>query len=301
MFQKFSRPVLKFIFVSLVLHMVVVLSLAIFENLPPKAKTEEIEISVIESPPKQQTESSPEKQQIVEQKEQLNDEVPEDSKFLSAFNQRVAKETRAQKTGAFTNLAEQGTPQSGDPTPQKEKPEKAKRGELPDLAALRPKFNPQPLGQENNGPNGRPSQTDDYIKDVDVGIQTLLSTNEFVYFSYYNRIKEQLRQHWEPSVRQRVKMIYKQGRSVASAKDLITQVQITLNKDGALVKVEVLNQSGIQALDEAAIEAFKEASPFPNPPQGMIESDGTVRLRWDFILEASMQIFDMKHYASLAP
>jgi len=47
----------------------------------------------------------------------------------------------------------------------------------------------------------------------------------------------------------------------------------------------VIGDSGIQDLDDAAIEAFKAAAPFPNPPKGVVENDGTVQIRWDFVLE----------------
>jgi protein TonB len=121
---------------------------------------------------------------------------------------------------------------------------------------------------------------------VNTGLQTLLSTREFVYYAYYSRIKDALRQHWEPTVREKVKIIYRQGRSIASATDRVTQVLVTLNKNGELIKVEVLTQSGVEALDSAAVESFRAAAPFPNPPKGMVESDGTVKIRWDFVLEA---------------
>src|SRR5262249_31648839 len=136
------------------------------------------------------------------------------------------------------------------------------------------------------GEKGNPSQSDDYLKDVQTGMQTLLSTREFVYYTYYARIKESLRQHWEPTVREKVKIIYRQGRTIASAKDRVTQVLVTLNSQGELIRVEVLSQSGVEALDAAAVEAFKEAAPFPNPPKGMVEPDGTIKIRWDFVLEA---------------
>ena len=116
-------------------------------------------------------------------------------------------------------------------------------------------------------------------------MKTLLSKREFVYYSYYARIKEAIRQHWEPDVREKVKIIYRQGRSIASAKDRVTQVLVVLNGKGELMRVEVLGQSGVDQLDNAAVEAFRAASPFPNPPKGMIESDGTVKIRWDFVLE----------------
>jgi TonB family protein len=169
---------------------------------------------------------------------------------------------------------------------EKEKKPK-EQGDLPELKDLSPKFSlsPGPKAPDSEK-NGDPSQSDDYIKDVNTGMQTLLSTREFVYYSYYARIKEAIRQHWEPNVREKVKIIYRQGRSIASAKDRVTQVLVTLNAKGELIKVEILSPSGVEQLDGAAVEAFRSASPFPNPPKGMVEPDGTIKIRWDFVLEA---------------
>lgn len=59
-----------------------------------------------------------------------------------------------------------------------------------------------------------------------------------------------------------------------------------MNDKGNLTKISKLSGSGFSEIDEAAIEAFQKAAPFPNPPQAMIEEDGFVRIRWDFILTA---------------
>ncbi len=231
--------------------------------------------------------------QIVEQQKRLNEEKDEDSRFLSAFDQQVLKQTRAERSGQFKNTAKGGHKDEGQKDgDKKEKAEvdkrvrKREKGELPDLKDLAPKFalNPGPKGLTVD--NGDPSQTDDYLKDVQSGLQTLLSTREFIYYSYYNRIKEALRQHWEPNVREKVKIIYRKGRNIASAKDRVTQVLVTLDSTGELIKIEVISRSGVESLDEAATEAFKSAAPFPNPPSGMVEKDGTIKIRWDFVLEA---------------
>ena len=117
-------------------------------------------------------------------------------------------------------------------------------------------------------------------------MQTLLSTREFVYYAYYQRVREKIRQYWEPMIREKVRRIFAQGRNIASSSDRITQVIVILNKQGTLVGVQVIGQSGIRDLDNAAVEAFRAAEPFPNPPKGIIEDDGKIRIRWDFILEA---------------
>ena len=79
----------------------------------------------------------------------------------------------------------------------------------------------------------------------------------------------------------------RQGRELASAEeDRITRVIIILDDGGILQGVQVLEESGVRDLDDAAVEAFRAAAPFPNPPKGIIEDDGTVKIHWDFVLEA---------------
>ena len=81
-------------------------------------------------------------------------------------------------------------------------------------------------------------------------------------------------------------MAIRKGRSIASSQDRITRVLITLDRNGTLVSIKIIGESGIGELDAAAVDAFRSASPFPHPPQGMIETDGNIHIRWDFILEA---------------
>ena len=42
----------------------------------------------------------------------------------------------------------------------------------------------------------------------------------------------------------------------------------------------------MRELDDAAVEAFRQAAPFPNPPKGLIETDGTIKIRWNFVVES---------------
>ena len=43
--------------------------------------------------------------------------------------------------------------------------------------------------------------------------------------------------------------------------------------------------SGLEFLDDEAIEAFKEASPFPNPPRQLIEANGTINFGFGFLFD----------------
>ena len=78
----------------------------------------------------------------------------------------------------------------------------------------------------------------------------------------------------------------RRGRTIASARDKVTRLVIVLNQQGTLIGVRVLERSGERDLDQTAIDAFRAAAPFPNPPEGIVEEDGTIKIRWDFVLEA---------------
>ncbi len=164
-------------------------------------------------------------------------------------------------------------------------------GGRPKFKDLVPSFIPAPpIEAESNqiaqGGGDGASTSDDHLKDIDVGSQTLLSTREFVYFSYYNRIKEKLRQYWEPKIKEKITHILRQGRHIASDSDHTTRIVIVLDRKGFLQHVQVKSGSGVEDLDDAAVEAFRAAAPFPNPPKGIVDPDGTVKINWDFIIEA---------------
>ena len=296
MLRKLTNSIAIFLLCSLFLHLGIWGGMQIFRSQPTALPAPAVEVVIMETEKKPQPSQPEDKisQQIVEQdKNRLNDEMPDKARFLSRHNQRVEKETRAAKSGKFENTAKAGAPKPGSRDGDKqEKPKKNLKaltnGQLPTLAALRPNFSPTPPGptKPNQQPPGTPSQTDDYLKDTQIGVQTLLSTREFVYYSYYARIKEKIRQHWEPTVKANVQRVVRQGRTIASARDRRTRVLITLDKNGTLLQVQVIGESGIMELENAAIDAFRAAAPFPNPPQGMVEQDGHIRIRWDFILEA---------------
>lgn len=238
--------------------------------------------------------------QVVEQNENsVNKEIPENARFLSASNQVVQKQTVAAHRGDFQNMKKagpQGTKGKSAPAvkSQQEIAKELFKSFSASESLVRQKVANQPVeeeeqqtGEENNtGTGAETSQTNDYVKDVEVGLETMLNTREFKYYSYYNRIRKQLSQHWEGRVREKLSRLFREGRAPAATnRDRITKLMIVLNDKGTLVRVQILSDSGVRDLDDAAIEAFRAAAPFPNPPKGIVENDGTVKIRWDFVLE----------------
>jgi protein TonB len=281
---------LLFLSLSLAIHLAALLTIYTQARLSQKAPTQDyIEITFNPISTKDLKES---KQQIVEQSEnQFNDETPEETKYLSRYNQKVIKETRAQNHGDFKNTAYSGDNKSAKVAKAEKKraSKKADDGTLPSLSAFTPKpqFTPNYDNDSSSGSRGPASATNDHLKHLPVSIETMLNAREFVYYTYYQRVRQQIRQFWEPSIRAKVQKIFAQGRSIASTQDHITKVIVILNRAGSLINVQIIDGSGVRDLDDAAVDAFRAAEPFPNPPKGMIEPDGTIKIRWDFVLESA--------------
>ncbi|MEP7367906.1 MAG: TonB family protein [Acidobacteriota bacterium] len=64
-----------------------------------------------------------------------------------------------------------------------------------------------------------------------------------------------------------------------------TVVQLTLTPDGKVARVTVLEKSGYDVLDEAAVRMIQKASPLPLPPEGLRGRDLTVQVPIKFKLE----------------
>lgn len=284
--KKFLQHTQSFIAISLFIHMCLWLSMYVTSNSKTKSTKEIIEIDYMSNLEQKQS------TQIVQQDKSINEQAPDSAKYLSKKNQRVAEETKAENTGKFNNTVSVGQKGKSKTAAKKKasttNSQAVADGDIPSLKELKPKFNfmNQVENDSFQPSKGISSQTDDHLKDVKSGLQTMLNTKEFVYYSYYQRIRNKIRQFWEPAIREKVRKIFAQGRNIASTRDRVTRVIIVLDNGGSLLKVQVVGQSGFHDLDEAATEAFRAAEPFPNPPKGMIEKDGTVKIRWDFILEA---------------
>ncbi|MFK8138268.1 MAG: energy transducer TonB [Bdellovibrionales bacterium] len=240
---------------------------------PKLVKDNMIEFTTIPSKTK-------EEQQIVEQDEKArNDEVPEEEYFLSKNNQTIKDQTKAKLTGKFNNKQQLAGIDKNKKQKNKTKLQKIKN--------LLPGYKMSPENETNGSAQmAELAKSSDHLKDINEGAQTMLNTREFVYYTYYSRIKKQLQQFWEPAIKDRMHKIMRSGRQPASIKTRVTKLLIILDDGGTLVGVQVVGASGVFDLDETAIEAFKQAAPFPNPPKGIVENDGTVKIRWDFVLEA---------------
>jgi TonB family protein len=124
----------------------------------------------------------------------------------------------------------------------------------------------------------------DHVEGVDVGDATFLNTREWKYAGYFNRIKQSVAEHWDPGSAIRVRdprgerFLYK---------DRTTVLAIVLTREGGVKDVRVARTSGVDFLDQTAVDAFEKAQPFLNPPSGLADAQGEIRFSFGFHLEAA--------------
>jgi TonB family protein len=136
------------------------------------------------------------------------------------------------------------------------------------------------------------SGTQDHLKDIDEGAETALNAKKWKFASFFNRVKQQVRDHWRPAEEYHRR---DPSGSIYGQKDRYTLLRVQLKPDGSLANVALETPSGVEFLDDEAIEAFKQAQPFPNPPKQLVESTGLIDFRFGFFFELSgspqMKIF----------
>jgi TonB family protein len=296
--SKFSRALL----ISLILHLIFMFWQIDKQRKVSSAKKEnKIKVVLLDRNQKnldmiENLKRSGKKMQVVQNENTGKEEKPKDSRFLGEKDQTFEKNSIAKRVGIFEEAGK------GVKTGEKElggekKPSQkfdSKKISFDDLkmGALQPKqidrFKKVDGGKDllgiKNGKNKSPglSASNDYIDDVPIGDVTNLNTIEFKYYGFYNRIRKRLEQYWGNSLRQKAEAFFRQGRTFSSEVK-ITSLLVTIDAKGNITKVLLKSTSGINELDEAAIESFNKAGPFPNPPSGML-INGEATIEWGFVV-----------------
>lgn len=254
--------------------------------------------------------------QIVTSEKSKNKKRDPKAKFLSKDNQTFDRQTTARNTGSFKaagkgqkdgkKVASSSKPtpavavvKTPSKTPQKKRGKNSKKKiSFADLAVgskAPNKAKPQKkraaaslaaLGLKN-GHKDRTglSANNDFVEDVPLGDMTALNTVEYKYYGFYHRIKQKLEQYWGNSIQKKAQDLWKSGRRFPANKNRITSLQITIDQKGNIVRINVKGSSGVRELDEAAVESFNKAGPFPNPPSGMMKN-GLAVIEWGFVVKS---------------
>jgi TonB family protein len=114
-----------------------------------------------------------------------------------------------------------------------------------------------------------------------LGAAVSLNTRAFIGAEYLNRIRRAVNFYWD----QNLDNLSSSTRARLTLASYRTAVAFVLNSDGALESISVTDESGLPPLDEAVVQAFRIAGPFPNPPEQLIRKDGRIYLDMDFTVQ----------------
>lgn len=239
--------------------------------------------------------ASIQKRQIVQSEDASTDAKPEKKAFLSDKNRAFDRETISKAVNTFQKAARgNATATNLEQADTKSKPEKKafkdlKLSDFGVAAAPMPEKSRAPAsikGIENGDLNSQGlSATNDYVEEVALGDFTHLNTVEYKHYGFFHRIRQKLEQFWGKTLHEKANNIFRSGRRLPASDNLITSVQVTLNTKGEIVAVKILGSSGVRELDDAAIESFNEAGPFPNPPQDLLVN-GKATIEWGFVVKS---------------
>ncbi len=135
------------------------------------------------------------------------------------------------------------------------------------------------------------SGSNDYLRNVDEGSKTLLNRKRTRYWAFFDRVKNQIEKEWKPNEEYRERDPFG---DIYGVKDRYSVISVTLNSDGSVRQLFIDKQSGAEFLDDEALRAVKDASPFFNPPEGLKDEDGNIYFKFGFYLEIGtgrMQLF----------
>ncbi len=203
----------------------------------------------------------------------------EKTKYLGERTQRVEKQSRANRFGSVEGSEKLGT----------EKSSRQKKTENFELIKGLWKL-PEELNTEVKGKTVLSGSMDALDDTIAVSNQTLLNTDEYLYASFFNRIKREIGPRWEPMVQD-----YLQTTLVLIDGVYSTRCVFWLNREGVLQKVEVKESSGVKELDNIAVNSIRNLAFFPNPPDTLLDSEGMHRVELGFLVSYSKKKYQFDY------
>ena len=222
-----------------------------------------------------------ETQKVAPPQETPKDEAP----YVGEQTQRVQKQTVAKNFGNVDGGARSSNPL-------------AKANETPEQRTKRLEnlgFGPRgtgrivlplpPLKLKQESPSGTDPKVakgahDSLGRDVEVGSETILNTDEYKYASFFNRLKADVAPRWEPLIH----AIIDTPKSRLARGYYRTETLFFLNSEGTVINVNIDHPSGVDAFDEAARQSLKQLLRVRNPPVALRDPDGIYRIHLGFVV-----------------
>ncbi len=270
-------------------------------SLKQRLSSKQQEIEIIVQKPKSKGRYIKELNQL----KKLNQKIKKQAALLSKTQKRFKKETVARLSGKTQNA--QARPQ---------RPSQNFR----DLSRPKPKISLSDIQKRSNKRTGgfkiskktrkalknpgrghrsklvSPSSFSQHIPGVQAADMTALNTDEgsLKYYIFNTRMQDQIRPRWIALFKSALSQLPPAQVLKLSRKDQVTKVQFILDKDGNYVGSLIIKKSESIHLDQVAVQAFKAAAPYVNPPEGMVEEDDLIYIPFSFRVALNPNYFARK-------
>lgn len=305
---------------SLVLHTVLVL-LALWLTPPVSfAPKRTGYVDLLESPelprrPKQESTDAKTFVRNTEVPKELLSNQKKPTDFASEDERFVVEETKARNNGMTANRSAetaQGLPGVASQAPDASDDKTAKRDKGKGKLDLAPET---PLERMENGSKGSEGIGDVVVDDrpkpapdgsrplvfpnfgvadrgvstvgealpdsIKFGDLTVLNTDRHLYYAFYARMEESIRNRWVSYARAVLYSYATGARRLTGGETWTTRLEVILDEQGNFKRAVLRESSGIKGLDAAPVQAFRDAQQFPNPPREMIK-DGEITVMYAF-------------------
>jgi len=120
------------------------------------------------------------------------------------------------------------------------------------------------------------------VEKIKFGDFTSLDTDADYFYSFFSRNAPGIRFRWENHLTRAIEDLYFRQPLIERRSVWITDIEIVITKEGRYLESKILVPSGLPTFDQAARRALQDATPFNNPPQGMVGDDGLIHLKYRF-------------------
>lgn len=281
----------RFLALSLIVHFLLTATVLRLEA-PALQRPRTIDVTYIDELPKQKQKTfvtDPNQKQLVESLKKLADQVDR----ISRETQRVQEEQIARNNGKTQNASDRNAQTA----------KSASRGnglaQGEGNGRSRSRFpRPQDVSPDGDGPSiDRPmggkaaervqlsqSAIAEFIPEVKEGGFTSLNTDQFLHYTFYARINEQIRNRWIQHLRTFANNAGPNLLNRLSQAPQVTELEVLLDKEGNFQDVIFHRRAESSDLDIAAGAALERSAPFLNPPSEIVKSDGFIHLFYAFYI-----------------
>lgn len=271
---------MRFVFFSLLLH---ALAFFLIHGIQDKGP-----MVVEPKPPIEVTLLPQKKDQVFLRSQEIPEKIKktkEDKKtdLASKTEQSFEQESVTKKIGKVTGLFDSPLKSSSKKAFSQPDKQQAKK-QLTDNGLPKPDFFTNNSSNPIESDSGWYSELnrEPWLKDRPIGKLNILSTKVHTYYSYFKRINEGVERPWQEQVQAIMLRPDLETNNLSGVWE--THMDIYLDQKGDFVKGVLIKPSGIRELDSAPIFAFLQAKSFPNPPLGLIDEDGFIRIRYSFMV-----------------